>query len=165
MGQRYDVIVTADQSSVASDFWLRAAPDTFCSNNYNPTLIKGVIHYGDSTATPTTTGYTITEQDCIGEPSASIVPYLALTASTAANVYLDDEVTVDAGDITTGVVEQWFLGTTNPSFNVSWQEPTSLLVVDGETTYSSSYAVTELPTAGEWMTLVVESTLAIPRKF
>lgn len=46
MGQRYDVIVTADQAAVASDFWLRAIPDTYCSNNYNPDLIKGIIHYG-----------------------------------------------------------------------------------------------------------------------
>lgn len=46
MGQRYNVIVTADQSAVASDFWLRATPDTFCSNNYNPDAIKGIIHYG-----------------------------------------------------------------------------------------------------------------------
>lgn len=46
MGQRYDVIVTANQASVASDFWLRAVPDTFCSNNYNPDNIKGIIHYG-----------------------------------------------------------------------------------------------------------------------
>lgn len=46
MGQRYDVIVTADQSAVASDFWLRATPDTFCSNNYNPDAIRGIVHYG-----------------------------------------------------------------------------------------------------------------------
>ena len=27
IGQRYDVIVTANQSDIASDFWLRAIPD------------------------------------------------------------------------------------------------------------------------------------------
>lgn len=56
------------------------------------------------------------------------MPYLALTASIAADVYLDDEVNVEAGDITTGecchiggqltsllpgVVENWYLGDTN----------------------------------------------------
>ena len=46
MGQRYDVIVQANMSSVASDFWLRAVPDTFCSDNDNPDDIKGIIHYG-----------------------------------------------------------------------------------------------------------------------
>lgn len=162
MGQRYDVIVTANQASIASDFWLRAIPDTFCSTNYNPDLIKGIIHYDDSTATPTTTAYTITENDCLGEPSASIVPFVALTASTAADVSLDDEVTVEAGDIETGVVEKWFLGDVN--FVVNWKEPTALLVVEGENSYNESYAVTEIPTKDTWMTLIIEQTFPLPRK-
>lgn len=162
MGQRYDIIVTANQASIASDFWLRAIPDTFCSTNYNPDLIKGIIHYDDSTATPTTTAYTITENDCLGEPSASIVPFVALTASTAADVSLDDEVTVEAGDIETGVVEKWFLGDVN--FVVNWNQPTALLVVEGENTYNESYAVTEIPTKDTWMTLIIEQTFPLPRK-
>lgn len=162
MGQRYDVIVTANQASIASDFWLRAIPDTFCSTNYNPDLIKGIIHYDDSTATPTTTAYTITENNCLGEPSASIVPFVALTASTAADVSLDDEVTVEAGDIETGVVEKWFLGDVN--FVVNWKEPTALLVVEGENTYNESYAVTEMSTKNSWMTLIIEQTFPLPRK-
>lgn len=162
MGQRYDVIVTANQASIASDFWLRAIPDTFCSTNYNPDLIKGIIHYDDSTATPTTTAYTITENNCLGEPSASIVPFVALTASTAADVSLDDEVTVEAGDIETGVVEKWFLGDVN--FVVNWKQPTALLVVEGENSYNESYAVTEMPTKDTWMTLIIEQTFPLPRK-
>lgn len=162
MGQRYDVIVTANQASIASDFWLRAIPDTFCSTNYNPDLIQGIIHYDDSTATPTTTAYTITENDCLGEPSASIVPFVALTASTAADVSLDDEVTVEAGDIETGVVEKWFLGDVN--FVVNWNQPTALLVVEGENSYNESYAVTEIPTKDTWMTLIIEQSFPLPRK-
>lgn len=162
MGQRYDVIVTANQASIASDFWLRAIPDTFCSTNYNPDLIKGIIHYDDSTSTPTTTAYTITENDCLGEPSASIVPFVALTASTAADVSLDDEVTVEAGDIETGVVEKWFLGDVN--FVVNWKEPTALLVVEGENSYNESYAVTEILKKDTWMTLIIEQTFPLPRK-
>lgn len=162
MGQRYDVIVTANQASIASDFWLRAIPDTFCSTNYNPDLIKGIIHYDDSTSTPTTTAYTITENNCLGEPSASIVPFVALTASTAADVSLDDEVTVEAGDIETGVVEKWFLGDVN--FVVNWKEPTALLVVEGENSYNESYAVTEMPTKDTLMTLIIEQTFPLPRK-
>lgn len=46
MGQRYDIVVTANQAAVASDFWIRAVPDSFCSNNYNPDAIKGILHYG-----------------------------------------------------------------------------------------------------------------------
>jgi FtsP/CotA-like multicopper oxidase with cupredoxin domain len=52
MGQRYDLIVTADQSDVASDFWLRAAPDTFCSDNANADNILGMIHYDGALISP-----------------------------------------------------------------------------------------------------------------
>lgn len=114
----------------------------------------------DSTTEPTTSAYSYTENDCANEPSESIVPFVSLTASTAADVYTDDEVALVAGDITTGVVEKWYLG--DVLFNIDWQEPTALIVVDNGTTYNTSYAVTELPTADEWMTLVIESTFAIP---
>ncbi|OKO99523.1 Laccase-2 [Penicillium subrubescens] len=45
MGQRYDVIVTADQASVARDFWIRAVPQTQCSENDNVNNIKDILHY------------------------------------------------------------------------------------------------------------------------
>jgi FtsP/CotA-like multicopper oxidase with cupredoxin domain len=32
MGQRYDIVVTADQASVADNFWLRAIPQAACSS-------------------------------------------------------------------------------------------------------------------------------------
>jgi FtsP/CotA-like multicopper oxidase with cupredoxin domain len=49
MGQRYDIIVKANMSSVASDFWLRAVPDEFCSDNDNSDDIKGIVHYDGET--------------------------------------------------------------------------------------------------------------------
>lgn len=150
MGQRYDIIVTADQASVASDFWLRAIADTYCSNNDNPDDIKGIVHYGGSTGTPTTSAWSFTENDCNSEPSASIVPYLSLDASTDASVSLDDEATLGFGSTI-----KWYLG--DVSMLVDWTDPTAELVLNNETTFESSYAVTELPTADEWTQLIIES--------
>lgn len=42
-GQRYDVIVTADQASVADSFWVRATPQSACSDNDSTDNIKGII--------------------------------------------------------------------------------------------------------------------------
>lgn len=72
MGQRYDVIVTADQASVASDFWLRAIPQSACSDNDNTDDIKGIIHYGSSTDTPSTSAYDYTDA-CVDEDSSDLV--------------------------------------------------------------------------------------------
>lgn len=56
MGQRYDIIVTANQGAVASDFWIRANPDEWCTSNLNTDDIKGILHYG-STSPPSLTFY------------------------------------------------------------------------------------------------------------
>jgi FtsP/CotA-like multicopper oxidase with cupredoxin domain len=80
MGQRYDVIVTADQADTASDFWMRAVPMIACSDNDNPDNIKGIIHYGTSTGTPTTSAYSITDE-CVDE--SSLVPVVSKTVGSS----------------------------------------------------------------------------------
>lgn len=115
----------------------------------------------DSTDTPTTSAWSYDENDCANEDSTNIVPYLSLTASTTCTSCTDDVVTVVGGDADTGVYEKWYLGDVN--FVVDWQEPTAaLIVLDNATTYNTSYAVVEVPTKDQWVTLVIESALAIP---
>lgn len=156
-GQRYDVIVTANQASVASDFWLRAVPDQYCSNNKNPNDIKGIVHYGSSTGTPTTSAYNVPEKNCAGEPAASLVPVLSLDATSSSSVSADDKVTagLDAEHLF-----KWFLNGT--SFLVEYQDPTALQLINGATTYNTSQAVISLPIANEWMILIIESSLPVP---
>ncbi|KAF1952557.1 hypothetical protein CC80DRAFT_527823 [Byssothecium circinans] len=61
MGQRYDVIITADQPPTASNFWLRAIPQSACSEIENAGDIKGIIQYSGSasTAPPSTTAWPV----------------------------------------------------------------------------------------------------------
>jgi FtsP/CotA-like multicopper oxidase with cupredoxin domain len=75
MGQRYDVIVTADQASVADSFWLRAIPQSACSDNDNSDDIRGIIYYGDSTTEPTTSAYDY-EDSCVDETD-NLAPYVS----------------------------------------------------------------------------------------
>lgn len=46
-----------NESSIATDFWMRAIPQLACSDNDSTDNIKGIVHYGSSDSTPTTTGY------------------------------------------------------------------------------------------------------------
>jgi FtsP/CotA-like multicopper oxidase with cupredoxin domain len=77
IGQRYDVIVEADQE--VGDFWLRAYPDTACSAvNEMETDIKGVIRYdATSTLDPASTPYGYTN-DCADEDPSNLVPFVAI---------------------------------------------------------------------------------------
>ena len=80
MGQRYDVIVTADQADTASDFWMRAIPMVACSDNDNADNIRGIVHYGTSTGTPTSTSYAIADE-CVDE--SNLVPVVAKTVGSS----------------------------------------------------------------------------------
>lgn len=156
IGQRYDVVVTANMSSVASDFWLRAVPDTFCSDNDSPSDIKGIVHYGSSTGTPTTSAYTYSENDCSGEPLASLVPYVALDAGSET---LAEDLEVAVAKNSDNLFK-WSIGGT--SMYVDWQNPTALQVLNNETTYSSSSGVISLPTADEWAYIIIETEIPVP---
>lgn len=81
-GERYDVIVAMDQASVATDFWLRAIPQAACSDNDSTDNIKAIVHYDDSSSTPTTTEYSYTDS-CDDELLSNLVPYVSVDADSS----------------------------------------------------------------------------------
>jgi hypothetical protein len=81
LGQRYNVIVKVDQVSIAKNFWLRATPQNACSENANPTNVKGIIYYGDSPSTPSTTGYSYTDS-CVDEDISNLSLIVSETVSS-----------------------------------------------------------------------------------
>ncbi|KAH8585412.1 extracellular dihydrogeodin oxidase/laccase [Bisporella sp. PMI_857] len=153
MGQRYDIIVTADQTE--GDFWMRAIPQSACSDNDNSNDIKGIVRY-DSTSTsdPTTSAYTYTDS-CEDEDMSNLVPYVTLDAS---DVTLEDDEAVTVGR--SNNVFKWYMG--GVTFDVEWEEPMLMQIYDGNTTYSSSSHVVEIPTADEWVYFIIETTNAVP---
>ncbi|KAF7190110.1 Laccase-1 [Pseudocercospora fuligena] len=157
MGQRYDIIVTANMSDVASDFWLRAIPDTFCSSNSYPDDIKGIIHYDGSTSTPSTSAYDYTEADCFGEAASDLVPYLSMDASTDASV--DEDLAVTVG-FNSAKLFKWYIGGT--TMQVEWDDPSALQVINNSSDWSSSSGVIEIPDANSWSIIIIETTNAIP---
>lgn len=157
MGQRYDIIVNANMSAVAEDFWIRAIPDSFCSENDNSNHIRGILHYGSSTGTPETSGPDYDENNCAGESSNNIVPYLAIDAGSSADSSDDLAVTISTDSDN---LFKWYVGGT--TFLVNWNNPTAQQVLDNATTFPDSSAVIELPTANEIYYLIIETTLAVP---
>ena len=152
MGQRYDVIVTASETT--GDFWMRAIPQESCSDNDNVDNILGIVRYdSSSTSDPTTTAYDTTDS-CDDEDITTLVPYLALAASADYSVDNDYEVTLQ---FSSNVIK-WAMGGT--SFVSQWDYPTLLQVAEGNDTWSTEQHVVELATADQWVYFVIETTFA-----
>lgn len=155
MGQRYDVIITADQATTADSFWMRAIPQSACSENSNEDDIKGIIYYDGSTTEPTTSGYDYT--DSCDDETENLVPYLSKTVQSPA----DRTEELPAGiAITSDNLFKWTLNST--SMLVEWGNPTLSQIVNGTTTWDTDNAIIELPNANEWVYVVVSTTLTVP---
>ncbi|KAI4602002.1 hypothetical protein KJ359_010868 [Pestalotiopsis sp. 9143b] len=153
MGQRYDVIVTAN--ATADNYWMRALIQTACSDNANPDNVRGIIRY-DSTSTddPTSTAWddATTDGTCYDEDISQLVPYVPITASSTADYEDDFSVKIVVGD--NGVL--WEMGPS--SFVNQWDYPSLLQVEEGNDTWADSQQVYAFPDADTWVYWVIQTT-------
>lgn len=154
MGQRYDIIVTADQASVADSFWLRAIPQAACSENDNSDDIRGIIYYGDSLSTPTTSAHSY--EDSCDDETKNLVPYVSKTVGAESSTNLE----IATVGFNEDNLIRWYLNST--TMFVEWADPTLQQILNGSTTYDTSDAVLQLPDAHVWTYLVIETALAVP---
>ncbi|KAJ5983636.1 Multicopper oxidase type 3 [Penicillium waksmanii] len=145
MGQRYDIVVNADQSTGNESFWMRAIPQSACSDNDSTNNIKGIVYYGSSPSTPTTTAYSYTDS-CDDMDSSDLVPYLSQSASLPY---------YNASEPVT-------LGTTSENLFLYWDNPTLLQIWNNDTSFTNTSGVVHLPRADEWSYVVIETTLTVP---
>lgn len=117
IGQRYDIVVNASEST--ENYWVRAVPQTTCSDNDNADVIKGIIKYDSTNTTePSTTAYSYTDS-CDDEALADLVPYLSLDASAES---VEDDFAVTVGQ--SNNVFKWYMAGT--TFVSEWDNPTVL---------------------------------------
>ncbi|OAA80248.1 Multicopper oxidase, type 3 [Akanthomyces lecanii RCEF 1005] len=156
MGQRYDIVVEADQASLASNFWMRAIPQSSCSSNANADDIRGIMYYGTEPNTPSTTCYDYKDA-CVDEPMARLVPNLHLDAGEQD--HSDDEV------VGLNRAEGVFLWTMHSvSFNASWTNPTLLQMHNNNAiaSFATQDHVIQLDEANKWEYLIIHSTIPVP---
>ncbi|KAL3469804.1 laccase [Aspergillus californicus] len=158
MGQRYDVIITADQASTADSFWLRAIPQEACSENDSANNIRGIIYYGDSTSTPETSAYDYTDS-CSDEDPADLAPMVnPLSVSSSPFSTTSEPVALGTDD---GYF-RWKLNST--SMEVEWADPSLLEILQNNSvsTFANTSGVVELTEANKWVYIVIETELAVP---
>ncbi|KAF2248064.1 multicopper oxidase [Trematosphaeria pertusa] len=155
MGQRYDIIVTADQASTADSFWMRAIPQSACSDNDNEDDIRGIVYYGDTISTPSTSAYDY--DDSCDDETDNIVPYITKTVDSSVSSLGEEGATVA---FNSDNLFRWYLNST--TMVVDWEDPTLLQIVNGNTSFETDDAVIQLPDADEWVYVAISTTLAVP---
>ncbi|OLN93053.1 Laccase-2-like protein 2 [Colletotrichum chlorophyti] len=152
IGQRYDVIVRANQA--ADNYWLRAIPQLTCSDNENTLDIKGIVRYdASSTADPVGEVPSYTD-NCVDEPMDSLVPIVALEAG--AQTY-DDTLTV--GLQTIGGQFKWTLN--NNTFLSDWAYPTIEQVIEGNNNFSVQQNIVHLDEANSWVHFIIQNPIGL----
>ncbi|KAM5348392.1 hypothetical protein ACJ41O_008216 [Fusarium nematophilum] len=153
IGERIDILVTANQASKASSFWLRAIPQMDCSRITHPDNVLGIVHYGSDKSTPTTTGGKF-EDKCRDEPFESLVPVVphkvgppyAEVVQNANRTWNED-----------GIIK-WSLNST--TMVAEWDHP-SLLKLSTNASFATSNAVIRIPKPNVWVYLAIETELDI----
>ncbi|KAF7554168.1 hypothetical protein G7Z17_g3114 [Cylindrodendrum hubeiense] len=154
MGQRYDIIVTANQADLADNFWMRAIPQVACSDNESLNNIKAIVYYGDEPSEPTTDPYAYT--DGCDDDTLTLVPWVAKNVEAAAWKDLETA----AISRTSAGLFKWTLNST--SMLVDWADPTLEYVLDGVSTFETDDAVIKLDTPDEWVYFVIQTTMTVP---
>ncbi|OAG11484.1 uncharacterized protein CC84DRAFT_1224631 [Paraphaeosphaeria sporulosa] len=155
MGQRYDIIVSADQET--ADYWMRAVPQSSCSSNANSADIRAIVRYSSSsTADPTSTADSnLSNADCNDELLSNLVPYLT---QTVVDPRQDEDLGVSIS--ASGNLFKWQIGL--KSMLVEWANPSLLQISEGNATFESQENVYKLDNANEWVYFVIETALGVP---
>ncbi|RAO69778.1 uncharacterized protein BHQ10_005790 [Talaromyces amestolkiae] len=154
MGQRYDVIVTANATT--DNYWMRATIVQACSENDSPDNVLGIVRY-DSTSTvdPTSTAWSgalAADATCADEDMSNLVPYVALDAAEDPTNTTDFTVAL----YQSGGIGLWDMGAT--SFVNQWDYPSLMQIDQGNNTWGTSQNVYAYPEANEWAYMVIQTS-------
>lgn len=156
VGQRYDVIINANQAE--GNYWFRAetAADCASSNNFYG---RSVFTYDTvSYAEPSSTAFSIPS---VCKDESPLVPWVANTVgssdafiSQASNLNIDLAVEQVASNGQNVV----FWGVNMSAINVNWDKPTLQYIKDKNTDYPTALNLIEIPNANTWTFWIIQET-------
>ncbi|KAJ2901882.1 Laccase [Zalerion maritima] len=153
IGQRYDVIVEANQDT--GNYWMRAVPQTTCSTNANTLDIKGIVRYDSSSTDDPTTDVIDYDDTCLDEDMDNLVPVVSLDAGSSSY----DETMAVGLSVINGAFK-WTLNSV--TFLSDWDYPTLQQVLDGNDTYRDGQQIVELPERNQWVYFIIQNNLGLP---
>ncbi|KAI1844502.1 hypothetical protein JX266_009389 [Neoarthrinium moseri] len=151
-GQRYDVIVEADQK--VDSYWLRAIYQTACNNNDNESKdnILGVVRYEgtDVNADPSTRAHRTITNSCGDEPYENLVPWVSHQVG-ASDI---EDYLILSWYYQLDLVFHWTLRT--KTLIVDWAKPTVIDIYNGVTKYPTEGNVVTIDAEDQWVYWVVQ---------
>jgi FtsP/CotA-like multicopper oxidase with cupredoxin domain len=159
IGQRYDVVFTANQT--AGTYWFRAeAAASDCLSGAQGSGRALFTYSGQTVSEPTDDDEAAPADSCT---ELTTVPYWkqAVDSSTFADQVKTLDNTFGEGVSINGEnLVLWALNTT--SMSVHWDNPTLQYVFDGNTSYPAELDVIEIPTEGTWTYWVIQEVTSAP---
>lgn len=152
IGQRYDIIVHANQAS--GNYWLRADVATDCGPNSNPNNIKSIIRYEGAPEEEPTTQNTITKSTaCYDE---SVTPYAPnqVPQDTFKDAIKHFTLGFNVSTVN-GPLVQWLINDTD--IRVDWSKPTLEYVQDNNYTFEHKMNVFEINQKDAWTFWLVQT--------
>lgn len=150
MGQRYDILVTADQAAKAQQFWMRAFPLGLCGDpNWKYNDIRAIVHYGDDDATePSTWPYAVSQ--LCGDQTDKGVPHVKEDVR-APDIQVAETTRFEKVD------GYWMWTLKELPMLIEWHDPTLLKVLRHETSFQKNDSVIQLPDANQTFYLVIKN--------
>ncbi|GME46776.1 Laccase-1 precursor [Neofusicoccum parvum] len=159
VGQRYDVIITADQE--IDNYWMRSDPDVDCSVNNNAGNIKAILRYNMAAASsePTSTRHAEIPSAC---EDMAVTPTVANTVPSDgfADAVQGLEVSVNITQ-QNGPLIHWYIN--GSAMDIDWSYPTVQYVLDGNTSsFPSEINLVQLDEADQWYYFVLQTAQGSP---
>ncbi|KAK3700910.1 hypothetical protein LTR37_015713 [Vermiconidia calcicola] len=155
IGQRYDVILKADQES--GDYWMRSDNQQQCAPLRNLD-IKAIVHYADGPMSePTSEQYTYAPT-CSDEAAENLVPIVPWNVG-GMDQTIDKSVLI--GPSANPSIFKWTLSGT--TFYAEWEHPTlKQIYEDGTIPDVSGNLAIEVPELHEWIYVIIQTVIPLP---
>lgn len=155
VGQRYDVVVRANQA--VDNYWLNVtlSPSNLCGTSRNK-FPAAVFHYdGASTGNPTNKGSAVTA-GCADE--TGMKPVVPRQVSQAQFTGANKKFGVSVSTPTVpglGQVFRWIVN--NTDIDIDWSHPILEYVMNGTTNYPPKANIIEAPQANQWTFWIIQN--------
>jgi FtsP/CotA-like multicopper oxidase with cupredoxin domain len=158
IGQRYDVVINANQTS--GNYWFRADHAKECASD-NRHFGRAVFTYSDSNiAIPVSKEITDKPNSNCSDPLAQIIP---VWNTSVPKEDWDEQIPVLAVDLTASNITTnnqnivaWGINMT--AIDVDWRKPTLQYVVDGNDSFPYTYNLIELAKMQIWTFWIIQET-------
>ncbi|KAK3210383.1 hypothetical protein GRF29_44g2571027 [Pseudopithomyces chartarum] len=157
IGQRYDVIFTANQD--AGTYWFRASSIASCASLQSKPDALSIFAYQDApdpNALPVSTSVTL-PTDCNEPANSNLVPWVKNTVDQTAFMNQVKNLTFDLTRTVTTNGENIVMWSVNlTAIDINWDVPTLQYVADKNTDYPATYNLIELPTPDIWTYWIIQ---------